>query len=148
MNRPWSALKSFSLDAEHPVRGFFLGQALALAVSVGALAAHLAGGPLLAHSVYVVALPALVVALGLGGAAAGATATLILAGGAWLADAGAGVAAPERLARTALFLLAGLAAAWIAAGLRRAWIAQQGACEAQAEFGSGGVGCAHGRSST
>jgi two-component system sensor kinase FixL len=121
MNRLWSALDAWRRDSHHPVRTFFLGQLLALAVSIAALAAHLAGGPVLANSVYLLCLPAVLLATGLGGAASGATATLILAAGAYLADSATPLQAPERAARVALFLVAGLALAAAAKRLQPAW---------------------------
>jgi len=121
MNTVWSALDTWRRDSHHPVRRFFLGQLLALGVSIAALAAHLAGGPVLAHSVYLLSLPAVLVAAGLGGAAAGVTATLILAAGAYLADMAAPLQAPERFARVAIFLVAGLATAAAVKQIQLAW---------------------------
>jgi two-component system sensor kinase FixL len=123
MNRLGSVLDAYRLSASHPVRGFLLGQTLALVVAMTALAIHLAGGPLLAHSVYLIALPALLIATGLGGAASGVTAILILAVGAFLADAATGLSQPERMARLAIFLIVGFALASAGKQLRQAWTA-------------------------
>src|SRR4051812_37124849 len=108
MNRFWSGLDASRLHAIHPVRAFLLGQFLAVVASVSALAAHLAFGPLLTHSVYLFCAPAVLIAAGLGGAASGVTATFVLTAGAFAADMAAGMAAPERALRAAGFLLLGL----------------------------------------
>jgi two-component system sensor kinase FixL len=126
MNRFRSALDASRRGPPSPVRSFFLGQFLALFASVTALAAHLAFKPALEHSVYLFCFPAVLIAAGLGGAGAGLTAALILAGGAFLADGAAGVADPERAARVAIFLLTGLAVAAASHQVRKAWSVRRG----------------------
>ncbi len=133
MNRFWSALDGWRRDSHHPLRRFFLGQLIALAASIAALAAHLAGGPLLANSVYLLSLPAVLLAAGLGGAASGVTATLILAAGAYLADMAAPMPAPERVVRVAIFLAAGLATAAAVKQLQLAWAGLSRRSDQQAE---------------
>ncbi|MFL5294773.1 MAG: sensor histidine kinase [Phenylobacterium sp.] len=133
MNRVWSAIFTPRLDATHPVRGFFLGQILALATAVTGLAAHLALGSSAAHSVYLFCVPAVLVAAGLGGPAAGVTATLILAAGAFAGDGAAGLAVPERALRVGLFLLVGVAVSAASALSRTAWAALHLRAAQQAE---------------
>jgi len=123
MMRLWSALDAPSDGGRQPLRGFFLGQFAALATAVVVMAAHLAAGPLLAHSVYLLAVPAAVAVGFVVGPAAGVSATAILTAGAFMADAGAELGLPERSLRAALLAVVGLAAAWGSLQVRRAWAA-------------------------
>ncbi len=100
---------------------FFLGQCLALLTAVTTLGLHLLVGPLLSHSVYLFCLPALLICSGLSGRASGLTVTLILAAGAFVADAYAGLPDPERVIRAALFLLLGAVVAYVGGQLRLAF---------------------------
>ncbi len=125
MTRPWDAFATSPIGGRHPVRRFFRGQLLALLASLATLAAHLALGPLLAHSVYMFCLPALALCVILGGITSGASATLILAAGAYMTDTSLGLAEPERLARSALFLLLGAGVSFAGERLRRAWARQR-----------------------
>jgi C4-dicarboxylate-specific signal transduction histidine kinase len=106
------------------MRRFFFGQFVAFVASVTALAAHLALGPLLAHSVYLLAVPSLLGVAGFMGPAAGLTATIILTAGAFAADGAAGIHEPERLARAVLFVVVGLGVSAASRQLRRAWAAR------------------------
>jgi len=119
MNRLWSAFDPVAANGERSLRGFFLGQFLALSAAVATLAAHLAFGPLFGNSVYLFCLPALLVCSGLGGRSSGLSATLILAAGAYVADAYTRLPEPERIARVALFLVLGAAVAYLGGWLRR-----------------------------
>src|ERR1700719_2077632 len=119
MIRLWSAFEATPADGASSLRGFFLGQFLALLAALAALAAHLLAGPLFSHYVYLFCLPALVVCAGLGGFPSAMSATLILAAGAFLADVQGQLSAPERLGRVALFLLVGGAVAFTGGWLRR-----------------------------
>ena len=119
MNRLWSAFDPMGADGEGSLRGFFLGQFLALLAAVATLAAQLVLGRLFGASVYLFSMPALLVCSGLGGRASGLTATLILAAGAYVADAYGGLPEPERIARVALFLVLGAAVAYLGGWLRR-----------------------------
>jgi two-component system sensor kinase FixL len=112
-------------DGRHPVRRFLLGQFLALLASVAALSAHLLLRPLLGHSAYLFCVVALAPSVLLGGFASGATATVILAAGGYMADTAAGIPDPERLARAGFFLLIGAAASLIGEQLRLAWSHQR-----------------------
>ena len=125
MTRAWAAYITSPTDGRHPVRRFLLGQFLALLASVATLAAHLALSPPLAHSVYMFCLPALALCVGLGGGGSGVTATLILGAGAYLADTSAGIAEPERVARTAAFLVLGGLTSLAGERLRQAWSRQR-----------------------
>jgi two-component system, LuxR family, sensor kinase FixL len=119
MIRLWSAFEATPADSASSLRGFFLGQFLALLAALAALAVHLLAGPLFSDSVYLFCLPALVVCAGLGGFPSAMSATLILAAGAFLADVQAQLSTPERLGRVALFLLVGAAVAYTGGWLRR-----------------------------
>ena len=112
MNRFWPAFEAFRLDSRHPVRGFLLSQAVALAAALGALAAHLALGPVALGSVYLLCALGLLAAAVVGGAPAGLSATLLLAAGGLAADTAAGLDASERTLRLGLFVLLGLAVTW------------------------------------
>jgi C4-dicarboxylate-specific signal transduction histidine kinase len=105
---------------------------LALVTAVAVMAVHLGLGQLFAHSIYLLALPAVLAVAGGAGPAAGVSATLILAAGAFAGD-GAVIEGPERLLRAAVFLTTGLAGAWASHYVRRAWAAQaaRGAEDAQ-----------------
>lgn len=117
----------------NPLTRFFLGQAIALGVAVAAMAAHLALGPLFAHSLYLLAIPAVVAVAAMVGPAAGVTVTTILAAGAFAADGPLGLYMVERVARVALFAATGLGAAAASWQVRRAWAAHavQGLEDAQ-----------------
>lgn len=119
MNRLWSAFEVTPPDGANSLRSFFLGQFLALLAALAALALHLLAGPLFSRSVYLFCLPALLVCAGLGGFPSAMSATVILAAGAYVADLDARMPAPERWARVALFLLLGVAVAYIGDRLRR-----------------------------
>jgi len=119
MNRLWSVFDPVTADGKRSLRGFFLGQFLALLAAVATLAAHLVFGPLFGASVYLFCLPALLLCSGLGGRACGLTATLILAAGAYVADAYTRLPEPERIARVALFLVLGAAVAYLGGWMRR-----------------------------
>src|SRR5438445_12102289 len=116
----WSAFDVRPADGGNSLRGFFLGQFLALLTAVTTLAVHLLAGPLFGHSVYLFCLPALLICSVLGGRASGLSVTLILAAGAFVADAYAGLPEPERIGRVALFLLSGAAVAYAGGRLRQA----------------------------
>src|SRR5437588_7736243 len=90
MHKVWSAFDLTPADGGYSVRSFFAGQVLALLTAVTTLALHLLAGPLFDHSVYLFCLPALLVCSALGGRASGLSVTLILAAGAFVADAYAG----------------------------------------------------------
>jgi two-component system sensor kinase FixL len=119
MIRLWSAFEATPAQGVNSVRGFFLGQFLALLAALTALAAHLVAGPAFSHSVYLFCLPALLVCAGLGGFPSGMSATVILAVGAYVADLDAGMPAPERLGSALLFLLLGAAVAYAGGRVRR-----------------------------
>jgi two-component system, LuxR family, sensor kinase FixL len=121
MNRLWLAFNRAQADGGGPVRIFFLGQFLSLLTVVAALGLHLLLGPIFSHSVYLFCVPALLISAGLGGRAAGLTATLILAAGAFIADAYAGLPEPERIGRVAVFMGLGAAVAYMAGRLRAAF---------------------------
>ena len=91
MTKFWSAFDVSQADGGNSLRGFFLGQFLALLTAVTTLAVHLLAGPLFDHSVYLFCLPALLICSALGGRASGLCVTLILAAGAFVADAYAGL---------------------------------------------------------
>jgi C4-dicarboxylate-specific signal transduction histidine kinase len=117
----WSAL---DVPTAPPLRRFFLGQFLALLTAVAVMAAHLALGPLLAHSLYLLAIPAAVAVAALVGPAAGVSATAILSVGAFAADGSTGLELAERILRAAVLAASGLAAAWGSLQVRRAWAAR------------------------
>src|SRR5690348_14279787 len=121
MMRLWSALDAPATGARQPLRGFFVGQFIALAAAVAVMAAHLALGPLLVHSIYLLAIPAAVAVAAVVGPAAGLSATAILTVGAFAADAASGFDLAERIARAVLLAASGLAAAWGSLYVRRAW---------------------------
>jgi C4-dicarboxylate-specific signal transduction histidine kinase len=131
MKRFWSAPDAPGLGAS-PLRSFFLGQVLALVAAIAVMALHLGLGPLFAHSIYLLALPAVLAVAAGAGPAGGVSATAILAVGAFIADA-PNVDAPERLLRVAVFVTSGLGGAWASYYVRRAWAAQtaRGAEDAQ-----------------
>lgn len=128
MSRVWSAFDTAGLDGRRSLRSFFLGQFLALLAAFATLAAHLLAGRLFSHSVYLFCLPALLICSGLSGRASGLTATLILAAGAFVADAA--LPDPERIGRAAIFLAVGAAVAYAGEEIRRAF-ARDGARLAQ-----------------
>jgi C4-dicarboxylate-specific signal transduction histidine kinase len=121
--RLWSALDAQDSAVRHPLRRFFLGQLLALTVAVGVMGAHVALGPLMANSVYLLALPAAVAVAGLVGPAAGITATAILTIGGFVADATPGLEPAQHIARAVVFAASGLAAAVASHMVRQAWAA-------------------------
>ncbi|HEX4711488.1 PAS domain S-box protein [Phenylobacterium sp.] len=119
MHKVWSAFDLSPADGGNSVRSFFAGQFLALLTAVTTLAVHVLAGPLFDHSVYLFCLPALLVCSALGGRASGLSVTLILAAGAFVADAYAGLPEPERIGRVGLFLLFGAAVAYAGGRLRQ-----------------------------
>src|SRR5258708_5783521 len=124
MNRLWFAFNPAQADGASSMRAFFLGQSLALLTAVAALGARQLFGPLFSHSVYLFCLPALLICAGWSGRASGLSVTLILAAGAFVADAYAGLPEPERIGRVAVFLLLGAAVAYVAGRLRLAFVDQ------------------------
>jgi len=132
MIRLWSAFEASPADSASPLRGFFLGQFLALLLALASLAAHLFAGPLLSHSVYLLCLPAVVVCAALGGFPSAMSATVIMAIGAYVADIDAALPPRERLARVAVFLVAGAVLAY-AGGRARRWGNARGRREARIE---------------
>ncbi|MFI4966503.1 MAG: sensor histidine kinase [Caulobacterales bacterium] len=114
-----SAFRASPADDATALGRFFLGQLVALIAAMATLAAHLVLGPLFNHSVYLFCLPALLVCAGLGGFPSAMSATVILAAGAFIADAYVELAEPERFARLALFLLLGAGVAYAGGRLRR-----------------------------
>ena len=121
MNRLWSALEPTQANGANPLRSFFLGQFIAVVAAVAALAVHRVAGPAFSHSVYLFCLPALLICAALGGFPSGMSATVILAMGAFLADAAGGLPPPERIGRALLFILLGAVVATVAGWLRRAF---------------------------
>ena len=119
MTRFWSALAPRPADAAPSLRGFFLGQSLALAAALATLGAHMLVGPLFGHSLYLLCLPAMLVCAALGGFPSAMSATVILTAGAFVADAYARLPEPERVGRAALFLLLGAAVAYAGERVRR-----------------------------
>lgn len=107
------------------LRGFFLGQALAVLAAVAALALHLLLGPMFAHSVYLFCLPAVLVCAAVGGFPSAMSATAIMTVGAFLADSAAALPPSEQFGRAAVFLLVGAIVA-LAGGQARRVIAAQG----------------------
>ncbi|WP_372786198.1 sensor histidine kinase [Phenylobacterium sp.] len=102
-------------------------------MAVATLGAHQLLGPPFSHSVYLFCLPALLICAGLSGRASGLSVTLILAAGAFVADAYAGLSEPERIGRVAIFLALGAAVAY-GAGRLRTTVAKQARTQAiQAE---------------
>jgi two-component system sensor kinase FixL len=124
MNRLWFAFNPAQADGASSMRAFFLGQSLALLTAVAALGARQLFGPLFSHSVYLFCLPALLICAAWSGRASGLSVTLILAAGAFVADAYAGLPEPERIGRVAVFLLLGAAVAYVAGRLRLAFVDQ------------------------
>lgn len=119
MIRLWSAFEGPSDNGASSVRSFFLGQLLALLTSLAALAVHLMLGPLFSHSVYLFCLPPLIICSALGGFRSAMSAAVILAAGGFVADGAAGLAAPERTGRVLLFLLFGVALAFMGGWVQR-----------------------------
>ena len=112
MNRFWPAFEAFRLDPRHPLRGFLLGQAIALAAAMTALGAHLALGPLARDSIYLLATLGLLTAAAIGGPTSGLSAILLLVAGGLAADTVAGLGLGERAFRASLFAAMGLAVVW------------------------------------
>jgi two-component system sensor kinase FixL len=119
MNRLWSAFDAGAADNAPSLRRFFLGQLLALLLSLATLAAHLLSGGLFVHSIYLFCLPALLICAALGGFPSAMSATVILAAGAFVADAYLRVGDPERFARVGLFMLLGAGVAFAGGRFRR-----------------------------
>ncbi|MBS0361551.1 MAG: PAS domain S-box protein, partial [Proteobacteria bacterium] len=130
MNRLRSAGPAASSPAALPnggagaLRGFFIGQAVAVLAAVAALALHLLLGSLFAHSVYLFCLPAVLVCAAVGGFPAAMSATVILTVGAYLADSAASLPPTEQFGRAAVFLLLGAIIALGGGQLRRVLGAQ------------------------
>lgn len=101
------------------LRGFFLGQAIALFAALGALALHLLFGPLFGHSVYLFCLPAVLLCAAFAGFPSAMSATVLLTVGGFVADGSAAIAPSEQFSRAALFLFAGSVIALVGGQLRR-----------------------------
>jgi two-component system sensor kinase FixL len=124
MTRLWPAFRAIPADGGSSLRGFFLGQFLALLAAVAALALHLLFGPLFSHSVYLFCLPAVLICAAFGGFPSAMSATVILTIGAFLADGSASISMPEQVARAAVFLLLGASFALVGGQLRRVIVGQ------------------------
>ncbi|HEY3950571.1 PAS domain S-box protein [Phenylobacterium sp.] len=106
------------------LRGFFIGQSVAVLAAVAALALHLLLGPLFAHSVYLFCVPAVLLCAAVGGFPSAMSATAILTVGAYLADSTAALPPAEQFGRAAVFLLLGAIVALGGGQLRRVLSAQ------------------------
>ena len=124
MFKVWSAAAVSTAGGGSPLRGFFIGQALAVLCAVAALALHLLFGPLFAHYVYLFCLPAVLACAAMAGFPSAMSATAILTIGAFLADAGAALPPSEQFGRAAIFLLVGSIIALAGGQLRRVLTAQ------------------------
>ncbi|THD58099.1 PAS domain-containing sensor histidine kinase [Phenylobacterium sp.] len=125
MTRLWPAFRAIPVDGGNSLRGFFLGQVLALLASVAALALHMLFGPIFSHSVYLFCLPAVLICAAFGGFPSAMSATVILAIGAFVADAYAALTLPEQVGRAAVFLLLGAGFALVGGQLRRMIVGQE-----------------------
>ena len=106
------------------LRGFFLGQAIALLAAVGALALHLLFGPLFGHSVYLFCVPAVLICAAFCGFSSAMSATAILTVGAFVADGHAAISPSEQFASAAMFLFVGSVIALVGGQLRRTLASQ------------------------
>jgi two-component system sensor kinase FixL len=111
-------------DGAISLRGFFLGQAIALLAAIGALALHLLFGPLFGHSVYLFCVPAVLICAAFGGFPSAMSATALLTVGGFLADGSAAISPSEQFARAALFLFAGSVIALVGGQVRRTLVRQ------------------------
>jgi two-component system, LuxR family, sensor kinase FixL len=112
-------------DTAASLRGFFLGQLIALLAAVAALALHLLLGALFSHSVYLFCVAAVLVCAGAAGFPAAMSATVLLTVGAFLADGHAAISESEQVARAAFFLLFGSVIALTGGQLRRVIVSQE-----------------------
>ena len=116
-------------DGAISLRGFFLGQAIALLAAVAALALHLLLGPLFSHSVYLFCIAAVLVCAGAAGFPAAMTATALMTVGGFLADGHAAITPSEQFGRAAVFLFLGSVIALVGGQLRRTLIRQDRALD-------------------
>jgi two-component system, LuxR family, sensor kinase FixL len=123
--RLWSVFEASPAESAKPLRGFFLGQFLALFLALAALGAHRLAGPVFSHSVYLFCAPVLVACAALGGFPSAMSAAVILAAGGFIADLHGRMPQAERFGRVALFLLLGVGLAYAGERLRR-WAGARG----------------------
>jgi two-component system sensor kinase FixL len=130
---PQSASEVTASDGAVSLRGFFLGQAVAILASVGALALHLLFGPLFGHSVWLFCVPAVLVCAAFAGFASAMSAAVLLAVGGFLADGYAAIPPAEQFGRAAIFLFLGAVIALVGGQLRRTLTRQDRALRDLAE---------------
>jgi two-component system sensor kinase FixL len=133
---PGSVSVGASRDRPISLRGFFVGQAIALLAAVGALALHLLFGPLFVHSVYLFCVPAVLICAGFSGFPSAMSATVLLTVGAFLADGASAIPPSEQFGRAATFLFLGAVIALVGGQVRRTLTRQDRALASLAERGA------------